>query len=371
MTTTITRERTPSNRPVHDRFGNVVRAEWTKFRTVRGWAIGFVVAIMLVVLFTYLVSNGTTQGTCFGDGPESGTCVDGHPFVPTGPNGEAVADSFYFVNQPLSGDGTITARITSLTGEISTNPGNEAPSLSNTRPGLADWAKAGILVTPSTKQGSAYAAVMVTGSHGVRFQYDYTHDSAGMPGQVSATSPRWLRLVRSGDTISGYDSADGTSWTKIGSVNLAGLPSTVSIGLFVTSPVVFEPSTTPQPTVATAVPVDRGQSSLATAQFDQINIQASQPQGAWQGTSIGTALPSSTGFGDFYPTLAPGSFQQSGDTFVVSGSGDIAPGVVAGSGASTRPTFCRLASQSGRSRSLWWPHCSSRPSFAAVWSTRR
>ena len=222
--TTMLHERSSAPRQTRDRFSNVVRAEWTKFRTVRGWSIGFVVAVLLVVLFTYLVSNGTTQGICRGESPSSMICSDGHPFVPIGPGGEAVADAYYFVNQPLAGDGTITARITSLTGEISTNPGNVASSLSNTRPGLADWAKAGILVTPSTKQGSAYAAVMVTGSHGVRFQYDYTHDSAGMPGQVSATSPRWLRLVRSGDTISGYDSADGVSWTKIDSVRLAGLP---------------------------------------------------------------------------------------------------------------------------------------------------
>jgi hypothetical protein len=52
--------------------------------------------------------------------------------------------------------------------------------------------------------------MMVTGGHGVRMQYDYTHDTAGRPGAVSAASPRWLRLTRSGDTLTGYASADGT-----------------------------------------------------------------------------------------------------------------------------------------------------------------
>ncbi len=335
MTTTILRERSSGSQAIHDRFGNVVRSEWTKFRTVRGWTIGCVIAVLLVVLFTFLVSSGTTQGSCTGDNPATATCVAGHPFVPTSPNGEAVADSFFFVNQPLTGDGAITARVTSLTGEISTSPGNVAPSRTQTRPGLPDWAKAGILVTPSTNQGSAYAAVMVTGSQGVRFQYDYTHDSAGMPGQVSPSSPRWLRLVRSGDTISGYDSVDGRSWSKIDSVHFDGLPSTVSVGLFVTSPVWFEPTNPDQPFLVTAVPVNRGQPTLATANFDQVDIQAPQPPGTWQGQSIGTESPSPTSFGDFYPTLAPGSFHHSGDTFVVSGSGDIAPGVVAGEGANT------------------------------------
>ena len=77
---------------------------------------------------------------------------------------------------------------------------------------------------------------MVTGGHGVRMQYDYTHDMAGLPGAVSAASPRWLRLTRSGDTITGYDSADGTHWTKVGTARLAGLASTVQAGLFATSP---------------------------------------------------------------------------------------------------------------------------------------
>ena len=38
------------------------------------------------------------------------------------------------------------------------------------------WAKAGIIIKASTKPGSAYAAVMATPAHGVRMQYDYTHD---------------------------------------------------------------------------------------------------------------------------------------------------------------------------------------------------
>ena len=78
--------------------------------------------------------------------------------------------------------------------------------------------------------------MMVTGGHGVRMQYDYTGDAPGLAGAVSAASPRWLRLTRSGDTFTGYDSADGTHWTKVGVVTLTGLPSTVQGGLFATSP---------------------------------------------------------------------------------------------------------------------------------------
>ena len=88
----------------------------------------------------------------------------------------------------------------------------------------------------SARPGSAYAAMMVTGSHGVRMQWDYTRDAAGLAGAVSATAPRWLRLTRSGNIITGYDSADGAHWTKVGTATLPGLPTTIQAGVFAASP---------------------------------------------------------------------------------------------------------------------------------------
>jgi ABC-type transport system involved in multi-copper enzyme maturation permease subunit len=299
-------------------FGPVLRSEWTKFRTVRGWMIGLLVAAVLCVAFAFLTANGSHEGFCSGppspgSGPNSpgSACRVGHPFVPTGPDGEAVADSYYVLGQPLTGNGTITARITSLTGLTSTQSANVAPSLAHTRPGLAAWAKAGILLTSSTKQGSAYAAVMATGDHGVRWQYNYTHDSAGVPGSITDGSPRWLRLIRTGDTLSGYDSANGTIWTPIGTASLSGLPATVTVGLFVTSPVTFQESSAGSPTQATAT-------------FDHVRIERQSGSGAgndWHGQSIGN------GSASFYPTLGSGGYHRAGSAFVLSGSGDIAPGV--------------------------------------------
>ena len=69
-------------------FGSALRAEWVKFRTVRGWSVALVTSVVLCVVFTYLVANGNHTGTCTG----SGACTSGHAFVPTGPAGEAVED---------------------------------------------------------------------------------------------------------------------------------------------------------------------------------------------------------------------------------------------------------------------------------------
>ena len=169
----------PAGAPERAPFTAVLRAEWIKFRTVRGWVTAPITAALLCLVFTFLVADGTHTESCSG----AGTCKAGHAHVPTGPDGRAVADSYYTVGGRLTGDGTVTTRITSLTGVTSTVPAGVAPSQAQrTRPGLAAWAKAGILLRPSTRQGSAYAAVMATGGHGDRFQYDYGNDVAGRRG---------------------------------------------------------------------------------------------------------------------------------------------------------------------------------------------
>ena len=99
--------------------------------------------------------------------------------------------------------------------------------------GLVPWAKAGIIVKDGTGRVRRMRRSMMTGSHGVRFQYDYEHDIAGLGG---VAAPRWLRLTRAGDTITGSESADGKQWQTIGTAKLDGLPDTVQVGLFATSP---------------------------------------------------------------------------------------------------------------------------------------
>jgi hypothetical protein len=290
-------------------FAGLVRAELTKFRSVRGWVVGCGVAAALMVLFALLAGGGTraTSGPPGGGGP------------PRGPDGTPVVDGFTLVRQPLAGDGTLTVRVTSLSGTApeappgrtapEAPPGNTAPEAPPGRtapePGSAapePWAKAGLMVKAGTTPGSPYAAVMLTGSHGVRMQHDFVHDVAG------PTDARWLRLVRTGGTVTGYASADGTTWTTVGT---AALPAgEVSAGIFVATPPHEEYDQFLGGTSSS------GASVVATGTFDNLTATGTRPGADWDTVVVGDDPAHDR------PDLGA---SRVGDTFRVRGSGDIAP----------------------------------------------
>jgi ABC-type transport system involved in multi-copper enzyme maturation permease subunit len=293
--------------PGKDGFTRVLRAEWTKFRTVRGWVIGALVGILAMAGIGLLASSGG-QSACQQVGAKghasSGSCGTGISF-PLGPNGEPVSDSFYFVRQPLAGDGTITVRLTSLTGRLTPADGNGASMV----PGLVAWAKAGLMIKENLNRGSQYAAILFAADHGVRMQWNYTGDTAGTPGTVGPANPRWLRLARSGDVITGYDSADGTHWSQVGTVTLAGLPATAQVGLFATSP--------DNDQVTTSFGGGSGGSggpTQATVNFDQLSTSGGWTAGPWAGQYVGA--PEIPGVGGYH---------QSDGQFTLTGQGNIAP----------------------------------------------
>ena len=284
-----------------DGFGQLLRAEWTKFRTISGWVAGSMAAALVTVLLGLVAAAG---GHTFCNGQACNLTV------PVGPGGEAVTDSFYFVHRPLAGNGSITVRVTEMTGaSTSNNLGGPAAV------GLQPWSKAGIIIKETVRQGSAYAAMMVTGSHGVRMQYDYTGDTAGPAGTVSTASARWLRLTRSGDAVTGYESADGTSWVKVGTAQLAGPSSAVQAGLFATSPA-YTKMTSQRLLGSGGIVLP----SLATAVFDHVRLHGAWPRGPWRGSVVGDGASAGN-------PGQRGGYHQASDRFTVSGSGDIAPAI--------------------------------------------
>jgi hypothetical protein len=292
-----------------------MRTEWAKFSTVRGFVIAMIVA------------GGVILG--LGLTPMSGTCTEQRCRQPVGPEGEEVRDSFYLLHRPLTGDGSLTARMTSMTGRIPDIPDGEGDrgeggravgpaGGEGMREGLVPWAKAGLIIKDGTARGSAYAAVMVTGGHGVRMQHNFVHDRAGQPATAGAPAPRWLRLTRAGDMITGSSSADGVNWSTVATVELDGLPATAEIGMFATSPQFVE---------ATGIAGNAGGPSLVTAGFDNISGGVD----GWTGEGVG---------GD-------GSHTATGGGFTLTGSGDIGPAVVGAAGLGVSITQTLLGTFAG------------------------
>jgi PLD-like domain len=102
------------------------------------------------------------------------------------------ADAFHTAYQSLTGDGQMVARVASLSN-------------------VASWTKAGVMIR-------------------------------------SSLAPYWVKIVRSGSTVTGYTSSNGSTWTHIGSASIS-MGSTVQIGLAVSS---------------------HNNSALATGRFDSV-----------------------------------------------------------------------------------------------------
>lgn len=261
--------------------------------------------IPLVVLFA-LAPVLTTRSSCM-EGEVEIPCPTG----PRGPDGRPVADEFFFANRTLGENGSITARMTSMAGIITYPPPDHDEIVS----GLVPWAKAGIIIKDGVEQGSSYAALMMTGDHGVRMQHDYVHDTAGEAGFVSAESPRWLRLTRAGDTITGYESADGREWSEVDTVRLPGLPEDVRVGLFATSP----GDLTLLP-VALGARLTESRFTQATGVFDNVALEGAD-SGGWNQDIVGES--DRTDWEKYH--RAAGLVEGGDGSLTVTGSGDIGP----------------------------------------------
>src|SRR4029077_12400966 len=108
----------------------------------------------------------------------------------------------HFVYQPLTGDGQLTARVASVQ---DTNV----------------WSKGGVMILDTLDPGSAYALMLVSAAKGTAFQYRTAAGTSAlsMTG-TAAAAPTWVRIVRSGTTFSASQSADGTTWTLIGTTKI-------------------------------------------------------------------------------------------------------------------------------------------------------
>jgi N-acetylneuraminic acid mutarotase/regulation of enolase protein 1 (concanavalin A-like superfamily) len=133
------------------------------------------------------------------------------------------SDSFNFVYQTLNGSGQITARVVTETNtSVNAKAGVQIRGSLN-----ANDVEVTLDLTPAnaTAAGGGMEMLVRTASGG---------STTFVQGEV-ATSPVWVKLVRNGNTITGYASTDGNGWTLVNSATIPGLPATVFVGLAVCS----------------------------------------------------------------------------------------------------------------------------------------
>ena len=127
------------------------------------------------------------------------------------------SDTFHFVYQPLSGDGTIVARIIS-------DPGSSG--------------QAGVMIRDSLDASAANAFTAFVVANGIPFFFDRPAATEAENNTQSSTAlsvPCWVKVVRSGVNLYGYQSADGVNWVQIGWPQAVNLGSDIYVGLAVDS----------------------------------------------------------------------------------------------------------------------------------------
>jgi hypothetical protein len=126
------------------------------------------------------------------------------------------ADNFNYLYQPLNGDGQIVVRVATQ--------GNTGGS-----------AQAGIMVRETLDPTSKHAAMLITPSNGILFERRLATGGATSQTVFSGiAAPYWLKLVRAGNKLTGFRSADGRRWTQLGADTVT-MATSAYVGLAVAS----------------------------------------------------------------------------------------------------------------------------------------
>jgi regulation of enolase protein 1 (concanavalin A-like superfamily) len=158
-------------------------------------------------------------------------------------------DEFRFAYKTLSGNGSITAKVDSLTRSDA-------------------WSKAGVMVRESLEPGSKHASCVVTPDNSCSLQYRSTTGGASASADWSGaavTAPYWVRVTRTNNTFKTETSPDGKTWKQLGTDQNITMVANVYIGLAVTS---------------------HNASAYTTGEFSNVATTGTVT-GAWQNLSIG------------------------------------------------------------------------------------
>jgi hypothetical protein len=207
------------------------------------------------------------------------------------------ADHMHYLYKAMSGDGEVVARVASL---------------NNTD----FWSKTGIMIRANTTAGSPNAFMLETGPNFGHnepvFQWRDNQDggSADFGNHVNGiqAAPVWLRLVRSGNTFTGFWAQDINSgqshgpWNVIGNTHNVTMGTSVLVGLALTA---------------------HNNGTTATATFDHVSVTTAArltDGGGGQASSIFTTarVPVTGGFTTSYLiNIRPVTGSADGHAFVI------------------------------------------------------
>ena len=220
----------------------------------------------LVAAHAQLPAGWASQGI----GASGSAAVSGGTWTVSGGGADiwGTADQFQLVSRTLRGDGSVIARV----GAVGNTSG---------------WAKSGVMIRGDASAASAYADVVVTPSNSIVFQWRAV---AGASAQTIAAggivaAPVWVRLTRSGDSLSGSFSYDGANWVQVGERQTVALGASALAGLAVCA---------------------GNNAALSTSTFTSVGVV---PAG-WSDADVGSPL-------------VAGSATFDGATLTVGGSGEI------------------------------------------------
>jgi hypothetical protein len=176
-------------------------------------------------------------------------------------------DQFRYAYKSLTGDGSMIARVDSLDNSPST------------------WAKAGVMIRQGTGTGSQHSMMCMTGGdgNGASWQGRVSAGLASVNADATApvALPYWVKIERTGNTLTGFLSADGEIWEQLGDPREIQMDDPVLIGLALTSHLATQ---------------------ATSAQFSNVSFTGSV-SGAWQTAEIGVAQPEGNAPDSIYVAL--------------------------------------------------------------------
>ncbi len=172
------------------------------------------------------------------------------------------SDQFNFAYEPQSGNGGISAQVIGMTNAD----------------GAGGTPEAGVMYRSATDANDPFVALVQSDAGTLIFEYRTTSGGAVTTTSLSGVpvGAEYLNIIRNGNAFTANYSANGTTWTELGSsVTISAMPSTANVGLIAASDynaqltsatfasLTFAPPTIVTPAAASPAPVTGTSTALS------------------------------------------------------------------------------------------------------------